>query len=93
MRSAARVAAFNSSYSPMASLSDRLSENAPGRYYVDSSCIDCDQCRVVAPEFFTRNEDSGMSFVSRQPATAEDVARVEEAIAACATSSIGDDGA
>lgn len=76
----------------MASLSDRLPDNAPGRYYVDSSCVDCDQCRVIAPEFFSRNEETCMSFVSKQPVTAEDIARVDEAIGACATSSIGDDG-
>lgn len=76
----------------MASPSDRLPENVPGRYYVDSSCIDCDQCRVIAPAFFARNEDAGMSVVSRQPETAEEVALLEEAIAGCATASIGNDG-
>ena len=77
----------------MASLTDRLPENAPGRYYVDSSCIDCDQCRAMAPEFFTRNADSGISLVCRQPATAEEIAAVEEALQACAVGSIGNDGA
>lgn len=76
----------------MANLSDRLPENASGKYYVDSSCIDCDQCRVLAPDFFARKDD-GMSYVTRQPATADEENLVQEAIAACATSSIGDDGA
>jgi ferredoxin len=76
----------------MANLADRLADNAPGRYYVDASCLDCDQCRVVAPDFFARNEDTGLSFVSKQPVTADDVGKIEEAIAACASSSIGDDG-
>ena len=78
---------------PMASLSERLPENAPGRYYVDATCIDCDQCRALAPEFFGRHSDSGLSFVQRQPETADDIARVEEALTSCATSSIGNDGA
>jgi len=77
----------------MATLSERLPENAPGRYYVDASCIDCDQCRALAPQFFTRQEDSGLSLVSRQPETAEEIALVEEVITSCATSSIGNDGA
>ena len=77
----------------MATLADRLPQNAPGRFYVDGSCIDCDQCRVIAPDFFARNEESGLSVVSKQPANGEEVALVEEAIAACATASIGDDGA
>ena len=76
----------------MANLSDRLPENASGPYYVDSSCIDCDQCRVIAPDFFRRNDDAGLSVVTKQPETADDIARFEEAIAACATGSIGNDG-
>ncbi len=77
----------------MANLSDRLSQNIAGRYYVDNTCIDCDQCRVTAPDFFARDEDSGMSFVSRQPATNEEVTLLEQALAECATGSIGNDGA
>lgn len=77
----------------MASLSDRLPTNVAGPYYVDGSCIDCDQCRVLAPDFFGRDNDSGFSFVLKQPATAEEVELVEKAMAECATSSIGNDGA
>ena len=77
----------------MASASERLPDNAPGRYYVDSTCIDCDQCRVLAPQFFVRHDDSGLSVVSRQPETADEIALVEEARSSCATSSIGNDGA
>ena len=76
----------------MATLSERLPQNLTGAYYVDASCIDCDQCRVSAPEIFGRDEDSGLSFVRRQPQSAEEVAQVEQAIAECATSSIGNDG-
>ena len=75
----------------MANLSDRLSNNVPGKYYVDSTCIDCDQCRVQAPDFFAR-DDSGFSYVTSQPVTAEEVNLLEEVIAGCATSSIGNDG-
>ncbi len=77
----------------MATLSDRLPENVAGRYYVDSSCIDCDQCRALAPEFFVRHEDSGLSFLQRQPESPEDIARVEDILNTCATASIGNDGA
>lgn len=76
----------------MANLSDRLPNNIAGQYYVDSSCIDCDQCRAQAPEFFAR-DDSGFSYVIRQPATAEEVSQLEEISASCATGSIGNDGA
>lgn len=76
----------------MATLLDRVPQNATGKYYVDASCIDCDQCRVVAPEFFGRTEE-GMSFLTKQPVTPEEIASVEEAMDACATTSIGADGA
>ena len=76
----------------MANSTERLPANAPGRYYVDATCIDCDQCRALAPQFFARDEASGLSIVTRQPETPEELALVEEVIAGCATSSIGNDG-
>jgi ferredoxin len=45
----------------MAERNDRLAQNVPGRYYVDSTCIDCDMCRSTAPDFFKRDEEIGMS--------------------------------
>ena len=76
----------------MATLSERLPRNAPGRFYVDSSCIDCDQCRAQAPDFFVRDEENGTSLLARQPATPEEVALVEQIAGDCATGSIGSDG-
>ncbi|MCA8922468.1 MAG: ferredoxin [Planctomycetes bacterium] len=43
-------------------------DNAPGAFYVDETCIDCDLCRTTAPDCFSRSEN-GYSFVSRQPET------------------------
>ena len=77
----------------MATLSDRLPLNVAGRFYVDSTCIDCDQCRAEAPDFFGRDGETGTSYVKRQPDTAEEVALVQQAMSNCATASIGDDGA
>ena len=76
----------------MATLTDRVPQNIAGKYYVDSSCIDCDQCRAIAPEIFARSED-GISFVKRQPLSEEEIAEAEEAMTSCATGSIGNDGA
>lgn len=76
----------------MANLVERTPDNVPGPYYVDSSCIDCDQCRVLAPTLFARNPDTGLGYVQRQPHTIDETALAEEALAACATSSIGNDG-
>jgi ferredoxin len=76
----------------MASLAERLPINVSGRYYVDASCIDCDQCRSVSAELFGRDKDNGTSFVRRQPVNPDEVAQMNEIIAGCATNSIGDDG-
>lgn len=76
----------------MATLSDRLPLNVPGKFYVDTSCIDCDQCRTAAPQFFARDEAAGMSYVHAQPSTPEECAHLEQIIEDCASSSIGNDG-
>lgn len=77
----------------MANPADKLPENVSGAYYVDSNCIDCDQCRETAPTIFARDPDSCHSFVQRQPSTPRDVALAEEALAACPSQAIGSDGA
>lgn len=76
----------------MADRNEKLPENVLGRYYVDSSCIDCDQCRATAPEFFLRNDQIGFSIVCRQPMTSEEIQQAEEARLGCPTESIGNDG-
>jgi ferredoxin len=76
----------------MAERTDRLPQNIPGRYYVDSTCVDCDLCRNTAPNFFRRDEETGFSFVYCQPATLEEIALAEEAKQGCPTESIGHDG-
>ncbi len=53
----------------MAVKEDKYPDNAPGAYYVDDQCIDCDACRVSAPDHFMRNDDQGYSYVHNQPAT------------------------
>jgi len=76
----------------MAENTDRLPQNIPGRYYVDSTCVDCDLCRNTAPNFFRRDEETGFSFVYHQPGTLEEIALAEEAKQGCPTESIGNDG-
>jgi len=76
----------------MADPDDKLPDQAPGKYYVDSSCIDCDVCRETAPNNFEANEDEGYSFVKKQPEGDEEEALCEEALESCPVESIGDDG-
>ena len=72
--------------------SDKLPENEPGRYYVDCQCIDCDVCRDVAPDNFTRQTEAGYSFVFRQPVNRIEEELCREALDACPVDAIGDDG-
>ena len=73
----------------MASLAQRLNENVEGEFFVDSSCIDCDTCRFVAPAVFARDEGIELSVVHHQPASDEETERALMALVACPTSSIG----
>ena len=76
----------------MANPHDRVPENTPGRYYVDSSCIDCDLCRETAPTVFKRHDEAGYSIVFHQPTTPEEIEAAEEAIQGCPVEAIGNDG-
>ena len=71
----------------MANVEKRLAGNVPGDFFVDSSCIDCDACRQLAPEVFTDSGDA--SIVFRQPETIADTRRALMALVACPTGSIG----
>ena len=76
----------------MADPNDRVPENVPGTFYVDTSCIDCDVCRDTAEQNFTRSDDGGYSFVFKQPETDDELAMCEEAMMACPVEAIGNDG-
>src|SRR5688572_19615784 len=71
----------------MALLEHRLPQNVEGDFYVDSTCIDCDACRQIAPETFTEYRD--LSVVQQQPETVEQQKRALMALVACPTASIG----
>src|SRR5215831_16808421 len=74
----------------MALVSKRLPENAPGDFFVDSSCIDCDACRQIAPATF--HDIGEQSAVYTQPGTDDQVRRALMALIACPTASIGTTG-
>jgi glyoxylase-like metal-dependent hydrolase (beta-lactamase superfamily II)/ferredoxin len=74
---------------PVATTAFRLTDNAPGDYFVDASCIDCDTCRQIAPDTYARVDALGQSIVARQPETAEERRRAAMALVACPTASIG----
>lgn len=76
----------------MANRRDRVPQNVPGKFYVDESCIYCDVCRNTAPTVFAEDKDNGMAYVFNQPKSEEELEAAREAMDACPTESIGDDG-
>ncbi len=79
-------------FSDMADKNEKFEENVAGKFYVDQQCIDCDLCRETAPDFFTRNEDGGFSYVYRQPQTEDEISLCMEALEGCPVDAIGEDG-
>ena len=77
----------------MADAANKYPENAPGKFYVDEQCIDCDLCRETAPANFKRNDDGGHSYVYKQPENPEEEALCKEAMEGCPVEAIGNDGA
>jgi ferredoxin len=76
----------------MADRTDKHPRNAPGSFYNDLSCIDCDLCREIAPETFRRDEEGGQSYVWQQPDSPDSLQRAREAMSSCPTETIGCDG-
>jgi glyoxylase-like metal-dependent hydrolase (beta-lactamase superfamily II)/ferredoxin len=66
----------------------RIAENVPGDFFVDSTCIDCDACRLIAPTVFYDIGDQ--SAVYHQPESAEELLAAQRALISCPTASIGD---
>ncbi|KAI6669487.1 hypothetical protein NL676_004372 [Syzygium grande] len=64
----------------------RRAQNVDGDFFVDSTCIDCDTCRWMAPQTFTRVDE--MSAVFKQPANKEERLKALQALISCPTSSI-----
>ena len=54
--------ANNRTENDMADRKERLAQNVPGMFYVDSTCVDCDICRNAAPQFLRRDDEAGASY-------------------------------
>lgn len=63
-------------------------QNVPGQFYVDTNCIDCDVCRDLAENNFTRHDD-GYSYVYKQPETPQEESLCQEALEVCPVEAIG----
>lgn len=71
----------------MADLAKRLPTNIGGNFFVDSTCINCDTCRQLAPATFVEHGD--YSSVYHQPASDSELRAAYQALIACPVRSIG----
>ena len=71
----------------MADRALRVLENVDGPFFVDSSCIDCDTCRQLAPATFADHGEH--SYVHTQPRDDAEKRAALRALVACPTGSIG----
>lgn len=71
----------------MANKAQRWPTNVPGEFYVDRTCIDCDQCREIAPANF--GDGDGHARVVRQPESPGTVHRALMAVVTCPVGAIG----
>ena len=71
----------------MANPKKALATNIDGNFFVDSTCIDCDTCRQLAPETFV--EDGAYSAVFHQPTSDLEQVKAIRALLCCPTASIG----
>jgi ferredoxin len=76
----------------MADKTMKQAENAPGRWYVDSSCALCRNCLEEAPSLLRSSQDQTHVYFVRQPESYEEELAAERAMDVCPTLAIGDDG-
>ncbi|HEU4501291.1 MAG TPA: MBL fold metallo-hydrolase [Nitrospira sp.] len=71
----------------MADPRQRLDTNVQGNFFVDTTCINCDTCRQLAPDSF--QEVGEYSAVTIQPESDERLHQAYQALLACPVGSIG----
>ena len=71
----------------MADSKRRVSGNAAGDFFVDTSCINCGVSRHYAPDTF--GDDGAHAFVQAQPSSEQEVLAAQMALLACPVAAIG----
>ena len=76
----------------MADKASKQPQNAPGPWYVDTTCTPCRVCLDEAPSLLKYNEDETAVYFRKQPETDEEKAAAQRAMEVCPTLAIGNDG-
>ena len=74
------------SYNPKAN-----PQNVQGKYYVTEDCLACESCQQVAPTNF-RYGENGLSYVFKQPSSAEEEEGCRQAVEMCPMEAVRNDG-
>ena len=70
----------------------KLSENAPGKFYVMDSCDGCGICFSVALQNFMYNNDATYYYIYQQPVDEREESDIRQAMLVCPQDCIKDDG-
>ncbi|HEY5895877.1 MAG TPA: ferredoxin [Chthoniobacterales bacterium] len=76
----------------MADKNNILSENVPGKWYVDDTCTPCRVCLDEAPQLLKYNDDETYVYFFKQPEGEEELEAAQNALEICPQQAIGDDG-
>jgi glyoxylase-like metal-dependent hydrolase (beta-lactamase superfamily II)/ferredoxin len=71
----------------MANENKLVKENVDGHFFVDTTCINCDTCRQLAPAVFA--DQGQFSYVYNQPASKDEAQNAMRALLSCPVGSIG----
>ena len=69
-------------------IAEKIKENVPGKYYVDTNCIGCTICPEIAPGLFKSNHEEGYEYVCKQPSSEEEEKLCAEAMDICPVNAI-----
>ena len=67
---------------------EQYSENVPGLYYVNKSCIVCGSCVATAPDNFTFTEGDKHAYIYNQPDGKKEIRSCEKARETCPVDAI-----
>jgi ferredoxin len=76
----------------MADKLNKQPENAPGPWYVDTSCALRRMCLEEAPNLLKYTKDETAVHFLKQPETSEEMDAAQRAMDVCPTLAIGNDG-
>ena len=74
----------------MATQALSYSDNIPGPFFVDQTCIACDTCAGIAPGHFQLTQDCDHAIVMAQPTSKTEIALCQKALEKCPVQAIGE---